>query len=132
MSSVLDQAFGIPAAALQLRTLRAKTVAENLANADTPNYKARDFDFATAMRQAQGSLGTLQTTQAMHLQPIQGGGPLNPQMLYRQPFSPALDGNTVETQAEQAKFAENAVHYQASLTILNNRITSLISAFRGD
>jgi len=131
MSNVLDKALGVPVAALQLRAMRTKVLAENMANADTPNFKARDIDFKAAMRQAQGELMVLNTTQANHLQPP-GSAPQPPELLYRYPFSPSLDGNTVETQAEQAKFAENTVNYQATLTILGSRITGLIGALRGE
>jgi flagellar basal-body rod protein FlgB len=131
MSFSLDKAFGIPAAALQLRSQRVKVLAENLANADTPNYKARDIDFKTAMQQAQGQLPLLKATHTEHLQPP-GASPANPQVLYRVPLNPALDGNTVETEAEQAKFAENTVSYQAAMTFLNNRIQGLLGAIRGE
>jgi flagellar basal-body rod protein FlgB len=131
MSFNLDKALGVPAAALQLRAQRTKVIAENLANADTPNFKARDIDFQTAMKQAQGQQSLLRTTQASHIQPP-GSAPLNPALQYRIPFSPALDGNTVETQAEQAKFAENTVNYQATLTLLGARIQGLLGALRGE
>lgn len=131
MSFNLDKTFGLPAAALQLRAQRTKVIAENLANADTPGFKARDIDFASAMKQVQGAQGTLLTTRANHIQPT-GGTPQNPQLQYRVPFSPSLDGNTVESQAEQAKFAENTVNYQATLTFLGSRIQGLIGALRGE
>ncbi|SRR5690554_2888145 len=131
MSFSLDKSFGIPAAALQLRSQRANVLADNLANADTPNYKARDFDFKVAMRQAQGAQQTVVRTHAQHIQPP-GSGPLEPQLQYRVPMNAALDGNTVETQAEQAKFAENTVHYQAALTFLGSRINGLIGALKGE
>lgn len=131
MSFSLDKAFGLSPAALQLRSQRTQVLAENLANADTPNYKARDIDFKQAMLQAQGKQPTLQTTSAKHIA-APGGSPANPAVLYRTPFSAALDGNTVETQAEQAKFAENTVHYQATLTFLGQRINGLIGALKGE
>jgi flagellar basal-body rod protein FlgB len=131
MSFNLDKTFSLPAAALQLRAQRTKLIAENLAQADTPNYKARDVDFKSALQQAQGRQSTLRTTQPNHIQPA-GGGPLDPPVRYRVPFSAALDGNTVESQAEQAKFAENSVNYQATLTLLGARIQSLMGAIRGE
>src|SRR5699024_8642608 len=100
---------------------RTKLIAENLAHADTPNYKARDVDFQSALKQAQGQQSLLRTTRTNHIQPA-GGGPLDPPVQYRVPFSAALDSNTVESQAEQAKFAENSVNYQATLTLLGARI----------
>jgi flagellar basal-body rod protein FlgB len=130
MSFNLDKSFSLPAAALQLRAQRTKLIAENLANADTPAYKARDIDFKSAMKQAQGQQ-VLHTTQINHVQPP-GGEPLDPKVLFRVPFGPALDANTVETQAEQVKFAENTVNYQATLTMLGARIQGLMGALRGD
>ncbi len=136
MTLSIDKAFGVSAAALKLRSERHQVLSQNLANADTPNYKARDFDFKAALAQASGggSGGSLalQRTNAAHL-PVggaAGGSSMN--MQYRVPFNPALDGNTVETQVEQAKFAENAVNYQASLNFLGDRITGLIGAIRGE
>lgn len=131
MSFNLDKTFSLPAAALQLRAQRTKLLAENLANSDTPGFKARDVDFQSAMRQAQGQQALLRTTQVNHIQPA-GSAPLDPAVLYRQPFAPTLDGNTVETQAEQAAFAENTVNYQATLTVLGARIQGLLGALRGE
>ena len=132
MSISFDKAFGVHPAALQLRSQRAKTLAENLANADTPHYKARDFDFQSAMRQANArQQAPLQATNARHIQPA-SHQPGQVEMKYRVPFSPSLDGNTVESQAEQSKFAENSVHYQASLNFLGNRIQGLLGAIKGE
>ncbi|KAB7627201.1 flagellar basal body rod protein FlgB [Alkalilimnicola sp. S0819] len=131
MSISFDKTFGVHAAALKLRAERTKLLAENLANADTPNYKARDLDFQAALRQAQGGQGEMRATHARHIQP-EGGGAFQPRALYRVPQQPSLDGNTVETQVEQAKFAENSVHYQASLNFLTGRIQGLLGALRGE
>ncbi len=136
MSISLDKAFGVQAAALKLRAQRHEVLAENLANADTPHYKARDFDFRTALQQAQGQGAggalAMARTHAGHLpaQGAQSGGVAEAQ--FRVPFNPSLDGNTVESQVEQARFAENTVHYQAGLTFLGSRINGLISAIRGE
>ncbi|MCC5859930.1 MAG: flagellar basal body rod protein FlgB [Ectothiorhodospiraceae bacterium] len=137
MSISLDKAFGVQAAALKLRAQRHEVLAENLANADTPHFKARDFDFRTALQQAQGqNTGgalAMARTHAGHL-PAQGGAPAagGVELQYRVPFNPSLDGNTVESQVEQSRFSENTVHYQAGLTFLGSRITGLISAIRGE
>ncbi|MCP1675624.1 flagellar basal-body rod protein FlgB [Natronocella acetinitrilica] len=135
MSISLDKAMGLHAAALKLRGERHQVLSQNLANADTPNYKARDFDFQAALRAAEGSQrgGQLQmaTTHGNHLR-AQAGGNASMELLYRQPYSPSLDGNTVESNVEQAQFAENAVGYQASLNFLGDRITGLIGAIRGE
>jgi len=135
MSISIDKAFGVQAAALKLRSERHQVISENLANADTPNFKARDFDFRAALAKAEGasagnSLQMARTHQS-HL-PASGGRSGGDELLYRVPNSPSLDGNTVESQVEQAKFAENSVQYQASLNFLGGRITALIGAIRGE
>lgn len=126
-----NSVLGNHEAALMLRARRSEILAANLANADTPNYKARDLDFKSALGQAMGTTEKLATTQPDHIQPadlssVDGG------LLYRVPSQPSLDGNTVDVQVEQAKFADNAVRYQATLEILGGRFKSLISAFRGN
>ena len=127
----IDDAFGIHDQALVLRARRAELLAGNLANADTPGYKARDVDFKAALEKASAgpAASRLQTTNARHLTGNQTGiGGLN--LLYRVPLQPSLDGNTVDTQAEQAAFMENAVRYQASLRFLNSRIQGLMRVLR--
>lgn len=131
MSFNLDKTFGLPATALHLRAQRTKLIAENLAQADTPNYKARDVDFKSALQLAQGQQTVLRTTKPNHIQPAVSN-PMQPLAQYRVPFGAALDGNTVEAQVEQAKFAENSVNYQATLTLLGARIQNLMGAIRGE
>ncbi len=127
----LDSAFGISAQALDLRSRRAELLAENLANADTPGYKARDIDFKQVLGAAQTNAVALTTTQPDHIQP----GAANPaggvSVGYRNPLQPSLDGNTVDVQVEQATFSRNAVDYQTSLTLLGNRIQTLLTAIKG-
>jgi flagellar basal-body rod protein FlgB len=127
-----DSAFGIHEQALLLSEKRTEILAENLANVDTPNYKARDIDFKSLMQQVAATNDggiQLNTTNSAH---IQGGAdPASPQLLYRVPTQPSADGNTVENQIEQAQFAENAVRYQASFTFLSDSIKGLVSAIRG-
>jgi len=131
MPDFMDRIFGVHADALQLRSRRGEVLASNLANADTPNYKAQDLDFKAALSQAQGNQAVAMTaTQAGHLQTQ--GGVASTERLYRIPTAPSLDGNTVDTQTEQAKFAENAVRYQVSLRFLNGKIHSLMSAIKGE
>jgi flagellar basal-body rod protein FlgB len=136
MANSLDQYLGVHAAALDVRARRIELIANNLANADTPGYKARDIDFRQAMARAAGESPTqgvhLSTTQSGHI----GGAAsadaaTGPDLKYRQPLAPALDGNTVDTQLEQAAFAENAVRYQATLTFLNNKFRGLLTAIMG-
>jgi flagellar basal-body rod protein FlgB len=129
MPAIIDQALGIHARALQLRSRRGELLASNLANADTPNYKARDLDFRKALSDAQSST-QLTTTAPGHIA-TQGGG-ADPQTMYRVPNQSSLDGNTVDSQIEQTRFAENAVRYRASLRFLSGRISSLMTAIKGD
>jgi flagellar basal-body rod protein FlgB len=130
MTNKIDNYLGLHADAINLRSRRARLLADNLANADTPNYKARDLDFKDALSQArQNSGATMQQTHASHL-PLAGS--LNAEPLYRVPQQASLDGNTVDNHVEQGKFADNAVRYQASLQILNQRITGLIRVLRSE
>ena len=131
----LDQYVSVHAAALDVRARRGELIANNLANADTPGYQARDIDFRQAMARAAGEKTAgvaLNTTQSGHI----GGATAadaatNPDLKYRTPLAPALDGNTVDAQIEQAAFAENAVRYQATLTFLNSKFRGLLTAILG-
>ena len=136
MPITLDNALGIHPQALVLRSQRAEVLAANLANADTPNYKARDIDFKSVLGAAQtnsansGAPVTLAATNSGHMQPV--SYPSNAELLYRQPHQPSVDGNTVDSQIEYTEFARNALQYQASLTFLGGRIKGLLTAIRGD
>jgi flagellar basal-body rod protein FlgB len=131
----LDQYVGVHAAALDVRARRGELIANNLANADTPGYRARDIDFRQAMARASGDQTSgvaLSTTNAGHI----GGAAsadasTSPDLKYRTPLAPALDGNTVDAQIEQAAFAENAVRYQATLSFLNSKFRGLLTAILG-
>lgn len=125
----IDSALGNHATALELRARRAELLASNLANMDTPNYKARDFNFRAAMTQALQGQDVLATTDPKHIEP--NGAPGTPELLYRIPSQPSLDGNTVDPNMERAAFAENAVQYRATLTFLTDRIRTLMTAIRG-
>jgi len=127
----LDRVFGVHAQALQLRAQRGELLASNLANADTPDYKARDLDFKAVLNQAQDQHTVALSTSHVNHQGGQAGSGSAREM-YRIPGQPSLDGNTVETQVEQAKFAENAVRYRASLQFINGKISGLMTAIRGD
>jgi len=132
----IDAAIGIHADALALRSQRAEVLANNLANADTPHYKARDFDFKSALAKAQGQSPInsvrLVNTQPGHIAANAGAGRIDTELQYRIPSQPSLDGNTVDTQIEQAEFAQNAIQYQTSLTFLSGKIRGLLTAIRGD
>lgn len=129
----LDAALGLHADALSLRARRAELLAANLANADTPGYRARDIDFRAALAEAQaGSAATaLTVTHADHIA-VAAGAPANVAVLYRQPHQASVDGNSVDTQREHAGFMQNALQYQASLTFLSARIRGLLTAIRGE
>jgi flagellar basal-body rod protein FlgB len=141
----LDKHFAVHAAALRLSAQRSELIARNLANADTPNYKAADFDFRKALDNALGNgalgngtlnkvnAGGLRTTQRLHIggtstDPI-SGIPLT--TVDRAPLAPALDGNTVDVSLEQAEFAKNSIRYQASLNFLNSQMRGLMTAITG-
>jgi flagellar basal-body rod protein FlgB len=132
----LDQYVSVHATALDVRAKRGELIANNLANADTPGYQARDIDFRQAMARASGETPTsgvqLSTTNAGHIGgSTSANATTNPDLKYRIPLAPALDGNTVDAQVEQANFAENAVRYQATLTFLNSKFRTLITAIMG-
>ncbi|MBT8127166.1 MAG: flagellar basal body rod protein FlgB [Gammaproteobacteria bacterium] len=126
-----DSALGNHDKALLVRSRRAELLASNIANVDTPGYKARDIDFKTTFEsiQAQTNQG-LELTHKNHI-------PLTDQVagtdvLYRIPNQSSLDGNTVDSQLEKSAFAENALRYQASLTFLDRKFKGLIAAFKGE
>ena len=126
-----DDAFGIHPRALMLRSQRAEVIAGNLANSDTPGYKARDFDVHKVLNQElQGSV-RVRTTSQRHIQPDNGLIPAA-QMLYRTPMQASLDGNTVDTEKEHTAFSANSIEYQASLGFLNGKISGLRKAIKGE
>ena len=131
MGISIDDALGIHQPALLLRSRRAALLADNLANADTPNYKARDMDFRAELERAIGAPGELSATHPMHI-PTHGSGLFLGEPAYRVPEQPSVDGNTVDTQREKATFVDNALRYQASITFLDSKIRSLRDALRGD
>ena len=126
----LDDAFSIHEQALLLRTRRAEVLAANIANADTPGYQARDFDFRAVLRREMPQGDRMQTTSARHIQP--DAGPVSAtEMYYRIPTQPSVDGNTVDTQLEHTAYAANAMEYQASLRFLGGDIKKLMLAIKG-
>jgi flagellar basal-body rod protein FlgB len=128
----LDAYIGIHSQALKLRSQRTEVLATNLANADTPGYRARDIDFRSALAAASKADGSvsLSTTNTGHLGAATSTG-ASPELKYRTPLAPSLDGNTVDAQLEQAAFAENTVRYQATLTFLSGKFRSLMTAITG-
>ena len=134
----LDSYLGVHADALKIRGQRTEVLARNLANADTPGYQARDIDFRAALAQAGGASGAdapvgMRATQVNHISTSDdaSGSTASANMKYRVPLAPALDGNSVDVQMEQAAFAENSVRFQATLTFLQNRFRGLLTAITG-
>ena len=117
------------AQALALRSRRNEVLASNIANAATPNFKARDLDFDKEIRDHIG-FGPLRTTNDRHLPTVVN--PLPDRMLFRDPINPSMDGNTVEMAVEQMEFSENVIRYQTTLSFLNKRISGLMSAIKGE
>jgi len=126
----LDDTFGIHEQALKLRARRAEVLAGNIANADTPGYKARDFDFKKMLQQQVELSPRLQVTNSRHIQADNGIVPAGT-MGYRVPSQPSLDGNTVDSQREHTAYAANALEYQASLRFLSGSIQKLKLAIKG-
>ena len=135
MSFSLDAYLGVQQDALKVQSKRMEVLAKNLANVDTPNYKAQDIDFKTALAQAgsPGSSLALTTTSANQIGNNATTGDLenSAALKYRVPLAPSLDGNTVDEQMEQAAFADNTVRYQATLTFLSGSLKDLVTAITG-
>lgn len=128
-----ERAFSVHDDALLLRGRRASILAANIANADTPNYKARDIDFAAIMKSAgQQHTPRLELTGSHRDHFHNNGIQPQPDLKYRNPLHPSLDGNTVDGHVEQAKFSENALQYQTSFTFLNGKINGLMKALKGE
>ncbi|MGC3979867.1 MAG: flagellar basal body rod protein FlgB [Steroidobacteraceae bacterium] len=146
MPSPFDTYLGIHPQALKVSALRSEVLAANMANADTPGYKAQDVDFKTALAATQSNvsgslpLAAAHTThassqtgsaQGTHIALSANSTDGTAAMKYRVPLAPSLDGNTVDSQVEQANFAQNAIRYQASLSFLNGKFRSLMTAITG-
>jgi len=131
----IDNALGVHDNALMLRSQRTEVLARNIANADTPGYKARDLDFhavlAAQTQAAKTNAGNIQATHSRHLSTDQGAAG-SADLQYRMPLMPSLDGNTVEAQVEQAEFAENSLQFMASLRFVNGKFGSLMTAIKGE
>ena len=131
----LDSYLGVQQDALKVQSKRMEVLAKNLANVDTPNYKAQDIDFKTALAQAgaPGAALPLATTSSNQIGNSATTGDLDTSgaLKYRVPLAPSLDGNTVDAQMEQAAFADNTVRYQATLTFLSGSLKDLMTAITG-
>lgn len=125
----IDKAFGIHPQVLSARSQRSTALAANIANSDTPDFKARDYDFSKMLQDAGQSAKTdYSRTHEKHF-PLQDGATSN--LMYRVPTKQVGNGNTVESEVEQAAFAENALRYQTSLEFLNGTINGLKLAIKG-
>ena len=131
----LDEELGFHETALRLRAQRQQVLASNIANADTPNFKARDFDFAQAMQSALAATepvaqGGLTLTHPAHLA-VESANAGLPELKLRTPKQNSLDGNTVEMDVERSAFTENALRYEASATLIHSQIKGLLSVIQG-
>ena len=134
MAINFDNALGIHQYAMQLRAERSQVLANNIANSDTPGYKARDFDFHAMLKARMGQPGgnlEMKTTDAAHTSNLIQQDAING-LKFRTPSQPSIDGNTVDLQKERAEFARNTLEYQAAFTFLNSKVKGLKSAIRGD
>jgi flagellar basal-body rod protein FlgB len=125
----LDELFHFSQTALKVHAYRQQLIASNIANADTPGYRARDIDFSAALKNAEAAQGRPQ------LQPIRATGadatPLGAELLYRSVVQRSVDGNTVDLDVERAQFAENAVRYEAQLTFVSSQVKAMLAAIQG-
>ena len=141
MLNKLDDALSFHQTALRVRGQRQELIAANIANADTPNFKARDIDFKAAMQNAIAGAGANQNantpnkTSAMHLDatssttPSFSGGLGEP--LFRKIAQASVDGNTVDMDVERNQFADNSIRYEASLTMINAQLKKMLAAIQG-
>jgi len=126
--NLIDNALGVHAQALGLRSKRMEVLARNIANADTPHFKAKDVDFRSVLKQSRED--ALNSTHNMHMKIAMEEDSSGEK--YRVPFNASFDGNTVEMNVEQAKFGQVAADYQTTLNILENRVSGIRRALRGD
>lgn len=135
MNNKINSALDFQQAALGLRARRQEVLAGNIANADTPNYKARDFDFSTALKEAvAGRMPndlSMKLTSQRHIAGTAAGDGLPSSLMYRVPVQMNVDGNTVEMDTERSQFSENAIRYQAGVSFISGHLRTLMSAIQG-
>ncbi|MEC5217525.1 flagellar basal-body rod protein FlgB [Actimicrobium sp. GrIS 1.19] len=138
MIGKLDDYLRFNETSLNLRGQRQQLIASNIANADTPNYKSRDINFNSAMKTAMArstpQAGALTKTSDTHLSAKSGTGGSGVNgvpLLYRNIQQGAIDGNTVDMDAERGQFADNAIRYEAGITMISSQIKGLLSAIQG-
>lgn len=125
---LFENPFGIHEQAVSVRNKRMELIAANIANADTPNFKAADLDFKKIL--ASSGPSPMAATNVRHF----GTGETENSgaLVYRVPYNSSVDGNTVEIAVEQAKYGQAAADYQATLQFLENRISGIRKSLRGD
>jgi len=138
MLGKIDQYLSFNETALSLRAQRQELLASNIANADTPNYKARDIDFGSALQNAlagkTGNAANLNTTAQNHIGRGKPSGDLlanGTPVMYRGDVQGNVDGNTVDMDVERNQFAYNALRYEAGITMINHQIKGLLAAIQG-
>jgi flagellar basal-body rod protein FlgB len=131
----LDGLFQFHQDALNVHAYRQKLIASNIANADTPGYRARDVDFVAALKNAQAEQAKLQTSgapaAAKPKATLGEQGPFGTEVLYRNAVQRSADGNTVDADVERAQAAENAVRYEAQITFMTQQIKTMLAAIQG-
>lgn len=129
MGISFESISGLYEDAVTNRLRRSEILANNIANSDTPGYKARDIDFRAVMQGVSRDQLPMKQTNGKHLDGQVGG---DGELLYRVPLQPSIDGNTVDTQTEIVEFSRNALEYQASLQFLNSRFKGIKGALKGE
>ena len=127
---IFDTAFGLHEKALNLRAQRMEVLSQNIANADTPGFKARDIDFKNVLNNVQQG-SSMRATHSGHVRHAGSAG-AGSGLLYTVPFSTAVDGNTVDISVEHAKYGKAAAEYQATLRFIEGNIAGVRKALRGE
>lgn len=134
MSISIDKHFGVHQHALQLRAERASILANNIANADTPGYQARDMDFSQMLKARMGEASDampMAGSSSRHMQGLAQADAVNG-LKYRTPTQPSIDKNSVDVDRERTEFTRNTMEFQAAFEFLNGKIKSLLSAIKGE
>lgn len=132
MVSKLDKTLNFHQQALGLRATRQELLASNIANSDTPNFKAKDIDFSSVLREklsATSPATVLRTTSPTHISNGKENGISN-SILYRVPMQPSVDGNTVDMDSERTRFADNSIKYDASISFISMQFRNLMTAIQ--
>ena len=134
MPASIDSTLSVYSKALAVQEQRTVLLARNLANSDTPGYKAQDLDFKSALKDAEQGVSSikLKSTRAGHMDSLPSKLVSKDHLFYREGTQVALDGNTVDTQVEQSAFSRNSIQYQATMTFLSGSIRGLMGAIKGE